>query len=249
MSQYLILIYEDEAYYASASPEQLGRDPGRPTPASPSRSVSSGATMLGGNALQPTVTATSIRDDVVTDGPFAETKEALGGYYLIEASDLDQALAVAKLCPAGAGGVEVRPIWTPPPWAAEPAPEGVTSRTTRQQRAARAPRSGLPCRRPTARSGRSSSRRPHGRRATWTWPRSAPRRPSAWPWCPGLRDGIPRSPGCVAHDHGPAPGHRPAAPGPDPARQAAAADRPRDRHVVRRAGAGPTGPARGWPSR
>ena len=67
--------------------------------------------MLGGNALQPTVTATSIRGDVVTDGPFAETKEALGGYYLIEAADLDQALAVAKLCPAGVGGVEVRPIW------------------------------------------------------------------------------------------------------------------------------------------
>ena len=69
-----------------------------------------GATMLGGNALQPTTTATSIRGDVVTDGPFAETKEALGGYYLIEAADLDQALAVAKLCPARFGGVEVRPV-------------------------------------------------------------------------------------------------------------------------------------------
>jgi hypothetical protein len=66
--------------------------------------------MLGGNALQSTQTATSIRGDVVTDGPFAETKEALGGYYLIEAADLDQALAVAKLCPAGFGGVEVRPV-------------------------------------------------------------------------------------------------------------------------------------------
>ena len=44
-----------------------------------------GGKLLGGNALQPTPTATSIRDDVVTDGPFAETKEALGGYYLIEA--------------------------------------------------------------------------------------------------------------------------------------------------------------------
>ena len=47
---------------------------------------------------------------MVTDGPFAETKEALGGFYLIEARDLDQALAVAKLCPAPYGGVEVRPI-------------------------------------------------------------------------------------------------------------------------------------------
>jgi hypothetical protein len=69
-----------------------------------------GGKMLSGRALQPTSTATSIRDDVVTDGPFAETKEALGGYYLIEARDLDQALDIAKLCPARFGGVEVRPI-------------------------------------------------------------------------------------------------------------------------------------------
>jgi hypothetical protein len=47
---------------------------------------------------------------VVTDGPFAETKEALGGFYLIEARDLDHALAIGKLCPAPYGGVEVRPV-------------------------------------------------------------------------------------------------------------------------------------------
>ena len=47
---------------------------------------------------------------VFTDGPFTETKEALGGYYLIEAADLDQALEIAKLCPAPFGGVEVRPV-------------------------------------------------------------------------------------------------------------------------------------------
>jgi hypothetical protein len=46
----------------------------------------------------------------VTDGPFAETKEALGGYYLVEARDLDHALQIAKLCPARFGGVEVRPV-------------------------------------------------------------------------------------------------------------------------------------------
>jgi hypothetical protein len=50
----------------------------------------------------------------VTDGPFAETKEALGGYYLIDANDLDHALAIAKLCPAPFGGVEVRPILSVP---------------------------------------------------------------------------------------------------------------------------------------
>jgi len=47
----------------------------------------------------------------VTDGPFAETKEVLGGYYIIEARDLDHALEIAKLCPALFGGVEVRPVF------------------------------------------------------------------------------------------------------------------------------------------
>jgi hypothetical protein len=74
-----------------------------------------GGQILGGDALQPTATATSVRgdatgDQVVTDGPFVETKEALGGFYLIEAADLDQALAFAKLCPAPGGGVELRPL-------------------------------------------------------------------------------------------------------------------------------------------
>ncbi len=55
-------------------------------------------------------TATSIRGDIVTDGPFVETKEALGGFYLVEARDLDHAIEIAKLCPAPYGGVEVRPI-------------------------------------------------------------------------------------------------------------------------------------------
>jgi len=109
MAQYLILIYEDESGYENPDPgawqqamdahnrfaEQVGE---------------LGGELLGGNALQPTATATSIRGDVVTDGPFVETKEVLGGYYLIEAKDLDQALAISKLCPAPFGGVEVRPV-------------------------------------------------------------------------------------------------------------------------------------------
>jgi hypothetical protein len=109
MAQYLILIYESEELYATASPDDF-----RATMQAHTRFAEQipalGGTMLGGNALQPTTTATSIRDDIVTDGPFVETKEALGGYYLIEAADLDQALAISKLCPAGFGGVEVRPI-------------------------------------------------------------------------------------------------------------------------------------------
>lgn len=110
MAQYLILIYESEEGYANAAPDDL-----RATMQAHTRFAEQipalGGTMLGGNALQPTTTATSIRDDIVTDGPFVETKEALGGYYLIEATDLDQALAISKLCPAPFGGVEVRPIW------------------------------------------------------------------------------------------------------------------------------------------
>jgi hypothetical protein len=109
VAEYLILIYENETEYAEPSPEvwqQAMEAHGRFA----EQIVEKGGKMLGGNALQPTATATSIRGDVVTDGPFAETKEALGGYYLIEAADLDQALEIAKLCPAPYGGVEVRPI-------------------------------------------------------------------------------------------------------------------------------------------
>ncbi len=109
MAEYLILIYEDEKAYADADPgawEQAMKAHDRFT----EQVAEEGATIVAGKALQLTTTATSIRADVVTDGPFAETKEALGGYYVIEATDLDHALTVAKLCPAPAGGVEVRPV-------------------------------------------------------------------------------------------------------------------------------------------
>jgi hypothetical protein len=109
MTQYLILIHERESGYAEASPEEWQAIAKAHTRFAEQISEKGGQ-MLGGNALQPTSTATTIRDDIVTDGPFTETKEALGGYYLIEASDLDQALEIAKLCPAPFGGVEVRPI-------------------------------------------------------------------------------------------------------------------------------------------
>ena len=109
MAQYLILIYESEEGYATATPEVF-----QEVMEAHNRYAQQvgelGGQLLGGNALQPTTTATTIRNDIVTDGPFAETKEALGGYYLIEATDLDRALAIGKLCPARFGGVEVRPI-------------------------------------------------------------------------------------------------------------------------------------------
>jgi hypothetical protein len=69
------------------------------------------------DALQPTTTATSVRvrdgKTITTDGPFAETKEQLGGFYLIEASNLDEAISTASRIPSARfGTIEVRPIWT-----------------------------------------------------------------------------------------------------------------------------------------
>jgi len=109
MAQYLILIYENEESYASASPEDY-QNIMEAHNRFAEQVAEAGATLDGGNALQPTSTATTIRGDVVTDGPFVETKEVLGGYYLITAADLDEAIKIGKLCPAPYGGVEVRPI-------------------------------------------------------------------------------------------------------------------------------------------
>ena len=70
---------------------------------------------VSGEALQPTATATTVRvrdgKTLTTDGPFAETKEALGGFYLVEAKDLDEALALGAACPGAKwGSIEVRPV-------------------------------------------------------------------------------------------------------------------------------------------
>ena len=112
MAQYLILIYEDESQYATATPEvfdEIMQAHNRFAV----QVEEHGAKLLGGNALQSTGTATSIRGgSEVTDGPFVETKEVLGGYYLVEAPVLDAALAVGMLCPSSFGGVEVRPVLT-----------------------------------------------------------------------------------------------------------------------------------------
>jgi hypothetical protein len=109
MAEYLILLFDDEAAWAAASKEDYDRMLTAHNHFQ-QQAVELGGKIVNGNALQRTNTATSIRGDVVTDGPFAETKEALGGYYLIEAEDLDKALAIAKLVPVLSGGVEVRPV-------------------------------------------------------------------------------------------------------------------------------------------
>ena len=111
MGQYLVLIYESEDGYAGAGEAVYGQV----MAAHQKFGENNAGVLKGGNALEPTSTATSIRSDgaggfTVTDGPFAESKEALGGYYLVEAADLDGAIAIAKQVPATFGGVEVRPI-------------------------------------------------------------------------------------------------------------------------------------------
>jgi len=109
VTQYAILIYGDESVFAQAPPEAFASMLDAHT-AFAKQVAELGGTLLGGAGLAPSATATSIREGVVTDGPFAEAKEAFGGYYVLEARDLDHALEIAKLCPAPAGGVEVRPL-------------------------------------------------------------------------------------------------------------------------------------------
>ncbi len=112
MAQFMILIYEDETGYATATPEVYGEILEEHNRFSAGVGAL-GAKLVGGEALEPTTTATSVRGGAdVTDGPFVETKEALGGYYLVDAPDLDTALAVARTVPARFGGVEVRPVRT-----------------------------------------------------------------------------------------------------------------------------------------
>lgn len=113
MSQFLVLIYDDESAYANASDE----DSNKIMAGHNAFGENNEKAVVGGNALQPVATATTVRPDgsggfTVTDGPFVETKEALGGYYLVEAADLDEAIALAKQVPilGAAGGLEVRPI-------------------------------------------------------------------------------------------------------------------------------------------
>lgn len=112
--QYLLLIYEDENALHSldeASRKKLMDDYRAFT-----ASIRETGSFVAGDALQPTSTATSVRvrgaKTLTTDGPFAETKEQLGGYYLVEARDLDDAISMASRIPsAKAGTIEVRPIW------------------------------------------------------------------------------------------------------------------------------------------
>ena len=112
--QYLLLICGDEAAEDAMTPEDIGALIAEY--ATFSEELTKAGAMLGGNRLRPVATATTVRvregDVLTTDGPFAETKEQFGGYYVIEAKDLDEAIAwAAKVPSAKLGSVEVRPIW------------------------------------------------------------------------------------------------------------------------------------------
>ena len=112
--QYMLLIHSDERAAATATPEQNSEMMGAYM--AYSQALNEAKVMSGGNRLRPTSAATSVRivngKAKIQDGPFADTKEQLGGYYLIDVPDLDAALSWAARCPgARFGTVEVRPIW------------------------------------------------------------------------------------------------------------------------------------------
>ena len=111
--KFLAIIYNDESSYATATQDDIGaifaahgkfgEDAGK------------AGVLLGGEGLEPTAAATTVRvrdgERMLTDGPYAETKEQLGGYYLFECKDLDEALDWAARIPeAKTGAVEVRPV-------------------------------------------------------------------------------------------------------------------------------------------
>jgi hypothetical protein len=111
--KYLLAIIGDESRFADMTPEE-GQENMKAWDAYTRDAIDSGV-HLGGEGLQPSSTATTLRfqggEQLITDGPFAETKEQLGGYYLLDCTDLDDAIAWAKKLPVGDGGaVEVRPV-------------------------------------------------------------------------------------------------------------------------------------------
>ena len=102
--QYAVMIYEQ------VSPADLPPEVMEAHGNLPAKVAEQGGRIVAGLGLEPSETATSIRGDAVTDGPFIETKEVMGGVFILEARDLDHALQLAKLTPIVDGGVEVRPL-------------------------------------------------------------------------------------------------------------------------------------------
>ena len=113
--QYLLLIHTAEDTFMKLTPEQ--QQQGSAAYMAYTEALKKAGVLLGSNRLRPVSDTTTVRvaegKTQVLDGPYAESKEQLGGYYLIEVADLDSALSWAARCPgASHGTVEVRPIWT-----------------------------------------------------------------------------------------------------------------------------------------
>lgn len=111
--RYLLLIYGDESSWMDATEEEMGAEIAEY--GAFSAAITEEGIMRGGEALQPSTTATTVRvrdgEVLLSDGPFAETHETLGGFYMVECDGLDQAIAAARRIPgARNGSVEVRPI-------------------------------------------------------------------------------------------------------------------------------------------
>jgi hypothetical protein len=111
--RYMLLIYGDENAYANVS--EADQQAQLAKWFAYTEEMRNAGVSQQGDALQPTATATTVRDNdgepLVMDGPFAETKEQLGGYYLLDVADLDEAIKWANKCPAApTGTIELRPI-------------------------------------------------------------------------------------------------------------------------------------------
>jgi hypothetical protein len=111
--RYMLLIYGDESEWSELGQEESAAEMAKWV--AYGQEIESEGILRGGDALHPTAAATTVRvrdgETQVTDGPFAETREHLGGYYMLECDGLDQAIDAARRIPSvGTGSVEVRPI-------------------------------------------------------------------------------------------------------------------------------------------
>ena len=113
--KYMLLIYSNEKQMASQTPDDNGKLLG--AYGAYAEAMAKAGVMVGGDRLRPSDASTSVKiangKTQVLNGPYAESREQLGGYFMIDVPDLDAAISWASRCPgAGHGTVEVRPIWT-----------------------------------------------------------------------------------------------------------------------------------------
>lgn len=113
--QYLLLLYSNESGWSKMTPAE--QEQGVAAYRAYTQALSTAGVLVGSNRLQNSTTATTVRvtdgKSQVLDGPYVDSKEQLAGYYLIDAPDLDAALAWAARCPgASHGTIEVRPVWS-----------------------------------------------------------------------------------------------------------------------------------------